>query len=1099
MSTENKYWRGVEELQEDPEFVENAKNEFPEQVPVDEFLADSKLAETSTSRRDFLKFLGFSTAAATLAACETPVTKAIPYVVKPEEVTPGVANYYASTFSDGNDYASILVKTREGRPIHIEGNKLSTVTGGGVNANVNSSVLSLYDGTRIQTPFIGETASTWDAVDSEITQKLEEIASRGGNIRILTNSIISPSTKAVIAKFTSKYASVANDIEETELDQSTANVQHVTYDAVSNAGIINANRVDFGKAVIPTYDFAKAKTIVSIGADFLSTWLSSIEYSGQYASRRNPDGEWMSKHYQFEANMSMTGTNADVRGAIKPSEFGKVALHLYNAIAEQMGKATVSAGDVDNDNGIVEKIAAAAIDLAANKGNGLVISGSNDQAVQSVVNAINTLLGNYDSALNIDTSSNLKQSNDSDAYGLVNEMTSGKVDALIIWGLNPSYSMPADWGFDEALSQVSLSVSLTGRPDETAQSCGYICPDSHYLESWNDASPRAGEYSLTQPVISNLFDTRQGAASLMQWSGLGSDYNQFIKDYWKENLFPLSGEMLFSPFWNKVLQDGIYSTKTNAISTPMVETEEGLEQGDMSPLASGNYGGDINKAASSINGVVGGSWEMSIYSKTGIGDGQQLRNPWLHETPDPVTKVVWDNYICMNPVDMEELDFNTSIQQQEPADVATVTSNGQTITLPVVAVPGQKRKTISIALGYGQAGVAVDGVQIGQNAYPLTSFSNGTISYNAFDITIAGTGETYPLACTQTHHTMMGRKMVNETDLNSYKTKGREVWNPKGEILDAYGKAQPFDELNLWNDHGIKTGHRWGMSIDLNTCTGCSACVTACYSENNVPVVGRDEVRRNREMNWMRIDRYYSSDADPLAHSRDKGDRDYDAMEDPAEYPTRVVHQPVMCQHCNHAPCETVCPVAATTHSDEGLNQMTYNRCIGTRYCMNNCPYKVRRFNWFNYNADSKFADISIAQDDLGRMVLNPDVVVRARGVMEKCSMCVQRVQAGKLDAKKKGKPVVDGEVKTACASACPTNAITFGDHNDAASEVRKSTESERAYHLLEEVGTQPNVWYLTKVKNSEEMRHLAAEPAHNHKEENGHGHDHEEKTEEHS
>ncbi|MBL4651785.1 MAG: TAT-variant-translocated molybdopterin oxidoreductase [Flavobacteriales bacterium] len=1093
MSAENKYWRGVEELQEDPQFLENAQNEFPEQIPVDEFLADSKLSETSTSRRDFLKFLGFSTAAATLAACETPVTKAIPYVVKPEEITPGVANYYASTYADGNDYASILVKTREGRPIHIEGNTLSKVTGGAVNANVNSSVLSLYDGTRIQSPFIGQTASSWDVVDGEITKKLEGIKSRGGNIRILTNSIISPSTKSVISKFISAYGSGATEAEGSDVAQKAANVKHITYDAVSNAGIINANRADFGKAVLPTYDFTKAKTIVSIGADFLSTWLSSIEYAGQYASRRNPDGDWMSKHYQFEANMSMTGTNADIRGAIKPSEFGKVALHLYNAVAKQVGGASVSVGEIDNDNGIVEKITAAASDLIANKGNGLVICGSNDQAIQSVVNAINTLLGNYGSTVNVDTVSNLKQANDTDVYSLINEMKSGKVDALIIWGINPSYSMPADWKFDESLAKVNLSVTLTGKPNETAQNCGYVCPDSHYLESWNDASPRNGEYSLAQPVISNLFDTRQGASSLMKWAGLGDDYNQFIKDYWKENMFPSSGQILFSSFWNKVLQDGVYSMTAETVTTIEASTEN-----EDVIVADGDYNGDVKAAASTIGQVTGGAWEMSIYSKTGIGDGQQLRNPWLHETPDPVTKVVWDNYICMNPVDMDEFGFNTSIQQQKPANIATVTANGADLTLPVVAVPGQKRKTISVALGYGQAGVAVDGVQIGQNAYPMTSYTNGTINYNAFDVSIAGTGETYPLACTQTHHTMMGRKMVNETDLNSYKTKGREVWNPKGEILDAYGKVQPFEELNLWNDHDIKKGHRWGMTIDLNTCTGCSACVTACYSENNVPVVGRDEVRRNREMNWIRIDRYYSSDADPLTHSRDKGDRDYNAMEDPSAYPTRIVHQPVMCQHCNHAPCETVCPVAATTHSNEGLNQMAYNRCIGTRYCMNNCPYKVRRFNWFNYNKDSKFSDISITQDDLGRMVLNPDVVVRSRGVMEKCSMCVQRVQAGKLVAKKNGKPVVDGDIKTACASACPTNAITFGDHNDVDAEVRKRSQTDRAYHLLEDVGTQPNIWYLTKVKNSEEMRHVAVEHG-SHQEEEGHGHDHEEKTEEHS
>jgi molybdopterin-containing oxidoreductase family iron-sulfur binding subunit len=343
----------------------------------------------------------------------------------------------------------------------------------------------------------------------------------------------------------------------------------------------------------------------------------------------------------------------------------------------------------------------------------------------------------------------------------------------------------------------------------------------------------------------------------------------------------------------------------------------------------------------------------------------------------------------------------------------------------------------------------------------------------------------------------MGRKMVNEVDLATYKAEGKEVWNPDSHIADAYGKVQPIEELNLWNDHDIKKGHRWGMSIDLNTCTGCSACVTACYSENNVPVVGRDEVRRNREMNWMRIDRYFSSDKDPVPHQLiDASMGEYIEMEDPSEYPTRIVHQPVMCQHCNHAPCETVCPVAATTHSNEGLNQMTYNRCVGTRYCMNNCPYKVRRFNWFNYTKDFKFTDINPAQDDLGRMVLNPDVVVRSRGVMEKCSMCIQRIQSGKLDAKKAGKPVEDGAIQTACSSACPTNAITFGDHNNKEANVRKITETDRAYNLLEEVGTQPNIWYLTKVRNSEEKR-LAAAPVHH--EEGEHGHDHEETTEEHS
>ncbi len=655
MSTENKYWRGVEELKEDPKFLENAQNEFPESVPVDEFLGDNSLSETSTSRRDFLKFLGFSTAAATLAACETPVTKAIPYVVKPEEVTPGVANYYASTFMDGNDYASVLVKTREGRPIHIEGNKSSAVTNGGVNANINASVLSLYDNTRLKTPYANKEVSNWETVDADILKKLAEIKSKGGNIRILSNSILSPSTKAVIAKFTEKYQGVVQNTEEESLSEKSAVVKHITYDAVSNAGIVNANKADFGKAVIPTYDFSKAKTIVSIGADFLSTWLSSVEYAGQYAIGRNPDENWMSKHYQFETNMSLTGTNADVRGAVKPSEFSKVALHLYNAVSAKLSGSKLPVGDIVDDNKIVEKIEKAANDLVTNKGNGLVICGENNEGTQSVINAINVLLGNYGSTIDIENHSNLKQSNDTDVVELVKEMNNGQIHALIVWGINPSYSLPAELGFKEALAKVDLSISMVERPDETADDCVYVCPDSNFLESWNDASPRGGEYSLAQPVISNLFDTRQGATSLMIWAGLGDDYNQFIKDYWKENLYPSSGALTFSSFWNKVLQDGVYSVKTDSVETNSEEE-----------VADVTYVGNVEKALAKIESPAAGSWEMTIYAKTGITAGNQLRNPWIHETPDPVSKVVWDNYICMNPKDMEELGFNTSIQQQEP-------------------------------------------------------------------------------------------------------------------------------------------------------------------------------------------------------------------------------------------------------------------------------------------------------------------------------------------------------------------------------------------------------------------------------------------------
>ena len=956
MSNTKKYWRSIEHL-DDAVANEAAANEFVEKLPVDEFLGKTELSETSTSRRDFLKFLGFSVTAASLAACEAPVTKAIPYVVKPEEITPGVANWYASTYSDGDDYCSILVKTREGRPIHIEGNNLSKVTKGGVNARVNASVLSLYDNTRLKNPTIKGEPASWSTIDAEITKKLSGVAARGGNIRILTNSINSPSTKSVIADFKSKY--------EGEFDGSS--VKHVTYDPISYSGIIKGNEASFGSAVIPSYDFSKAKTIVSVGADFLANWLSPIEFASQYGKRRNPDND-MSKHYQFETIMSLTGSNADVRAAIKPSEYGAVVAHLYNAVASAMGGATIKANDIADDNNIKVKIEKAAKDLIANKGKSLLVCGSNDKDIQVLVNGINMMLDNYTNTIDFTQPLNLKQGDDAEVYALVNEMKAGKVDALIVWGVDPAYSLPTDLKFKEGLAKVKVSISFAQRANETSDLCEFVCPDSNYLESWNDANPKVGEYSLGQPTISNLFDTRQGQQSLLTWSGASADFNAYIKKYWESNLFTQqSKHLLFTSFWNTVLQEGVFST---------VERNENVE-----------FVGDIKEASNKVASKSGSGIELLLYTKVGIGAGNQLRNPWLQELSDPITKVVWDNYIAMNPSDMQEQGFNTNIQQEKPANTAALTVGNNTIELPVVASPGQKRGTVAVALGYGQKGIEVEGAQIGKNLYSATTFADSTFNYEASNVTVTGTGGTYPIACTQTHHTMMGRKIVNETTIDTYSKEGREVWNPVVEIPNAYGEVMGVSDIDLWNDHDIKKGHRWGMSIDLNSCIGCGACVTACNSENNVPVVGKDEIRRNREMTWLRIDRYFSSDAEPAPHTFDKGGRqDYLDMEIPSEYP-QVVHQPVMCQHCNHAPCETVCPVAATTHSNEGLNQMTYNRCVGTRYCANNCPYKVRRFNWFNYYRDFKFTEVNPSQDDLGRMVLNPDVVVRSRGVMEKCSL----------------------------------------------------------------------------------------------------------------
>lgn len=1058
------YWQSVEHLEKDPEFVKKAHDEFSEVLPIDEFLGKAPLDQSSASRRDFLKFLGFGLSAASLAACETPVTRAIPYIIKPEEITPGTAIYYASTYADGIDYCSIVVKTREGRPIHIEGNKLSGVSKGGVNARVNASVLSLYDSNRLKNPMKDGQETTWQTIDSEIPSKLKEIAEKGGTIRVLSNSIISPSTQFVIADFIAKYGKKTEQKpdENSKKDKKAkpapggetakqsavsqnADVKHITYDAVSYTGMMRANETCFGKAVIPDYRFSKTKVIVSIGADFLGNWLSSIEYTSQYAMNRKP-GSDMSIHYQFEAVMSLTGSNADVRGAVKPSEFGAVAIALYNHIAAKSGAAKLSGSDFTEENQLSLKVQEAAEDLLKAKGSSLVVCGSNDTAIQTVVNGINNMLGNYGQTIDLDMPISLRSGDDAEVGALVKEMKEGKVDALFIYGSNPAYTMPSAWNFSDALGKVKLKVSFADRLDETASLCQYVCPDSHYLESWSDANPKRGYYSLAQPVIRPLHNTRQAQSSLLLWAGMNTDYPEYIKGIWEKYGFPnQKSHTNFTAFWNKCLHNGIF---------------EGEYPVEKNPA---QFKGDLNSAASAIGGVKGGEWELVLYMSTALGEGNQANNPWLQELPDPVSKIVWDNFIAMNPSDMRSGGYQSKLGQEEMADIAKVTVNGTELMLPVVAVPGQRKGTIGIAIGYGRsmAGKAANG--IGKNAYPLINFVNGTLSYYNYDVKVEKSGETYPLASTQTHHTMMGRKIVNETTLDAFKGIDRNDkkngWNKEPLVTNAYGEHLPAIKNNLWKDFDLEKGHRWGMSIDLNACIGCGACVTACTSENNVPVVGKDEVRRNREMHWIRIDRYYSSNTDKKRNS-------YEEMEVPDEYP-EVVYQPVMCQHCNHAPCETVCPVLATSHSTEGLNMMAYNRCVGTRYCANNCPYKVRRFNWFNYIGNEKFKDVNPSQHELARMVLNPDVVVRSRGVMEKCSLCVQRIQAGKLDAKKKGQPVQDGAIQTACASACPANAITFGDVNDEKTGVNKESKNPRSYHLLEEVGVQPNIWYQTKVRNT--------------------------------
>ncbi|MEQ8809745.1 MAG: TAT-variant-translocated molybdopterin oxidoreductase [Imperialibacter sp.] len=1024
------YWKGIEQLKNDPEFVKNADKEFPEYLPISE-------NENGNSRRDFLKLMGFGVAAVSLAACEAPIRKAIPYLNKPVDVDPSVANYYASTYINGSDYCSVVVKTREGRPIKIEGNKLSKFSGGGTTAQVEASVLSLYDKQRLQNPMKSGAAVTWDDLDAEVKSKLGEIAAAGGPIKIVTPSIVSPSTKKAIANFIAAYPST----------------QVITYDASSYSGALNANLSSFGIRALPSYNFNKSKTTVSFGADFLGTWLNPVAFSKQFAETRKlgPKKKEMSRLYSFESNLSLTGANADYRSPIRPSEVGLYIGNLYNLIAAKAGAPAISVAKVD-DTATLTK---AANDLWASKGASIVVSGENDISVQTVVNAINNLLGNYGSTLSWDAPVITKQGDDAMMDVFVTDLSQGLVSGVIFFNCNPVYDHPKGAVIGSSLSKAKFTLSTSDRVDETTSQVTYVAPDNHYLESWNDAEPAKGQYSLSQPAISNIFNTRQAQQSFLTWGNVSTSYFDFIKENWKETHFASQTEIGdFQTFWDQCLYNGVF---------------EGDATSTMSAV---EFSGDANAAATKIAGKYkkGTGLELVTYESIAIGAGEQANNPWLQEMPDPLSKVCWENYISMSQSTANEL----GIEMKEGFTTKVNVKAGiATVTLPVVVQPGQAAGTVGVALGYGRtkAGKVADGV--GVNAFALLSSNSEGIVYSVAGVTIEPTGESYRIAQTQTHQTFMGREtVIQEATLAEYKadaSAGR--YKP---MISSYSGPKKPNAVSLWKGHEYNN-HHWGMVIDLNSCTGCAACSVACQVENNIPVVGKEEVVNRREMAWLRIDRYYSSQG----NKEDKSMEGLSMLEKASENP-EVTFQPMMCQQCNNAPCETVCPVAATTHSTEGLNQMTYNRCIGTRYCANNCPFKVRRFNWFKYHDNRQFPDNTSMNNELGKMVLNPDVVVRARGVMEKCSFCVQRIQTGKLNAKKQGRRPVDGEISTACATACPTEAIVFGDMKDSNSRISQllrlsateegdtEVKEERAYNVLEEIGVKPNVWYFTKIRNKE-------------------------------
>lgn len=1043
-------WIGEEDLKGSPEWIEETSSEFKPLNIVETIGDEEKSASFATNRRDFLKYLGFGIGAATVASsCEIPVKKALPYVIKPDEIVPGVATYYASTYVQGGDYCPILVKTREGRPIKIEGNDLSSMTGGGTSARVQAAVLSLYDTNRFQTAMKVDNGSYNKVAWSEIDDKVKGL-SPSSTVRVVSKTVISPSLQKAIDGFLAKFS----------------NAKHVQYDSVSSAAILRANEQNFGQRVIPNYDFSKAKVIASFNADFLGTWISPVEYAKQHHKGReikDVHNAKMSRHYQVEGYMSMTGSNADNRILVKPSEQGAAIAYLYNAIVG--GASSVG-------NGLSAKakkgLSAMAEDLKAAAGESLVVSASNNVQEQLMVNAINLTLRNYGSTITFNNASLQRKGDEGDLVQLADELNSGSVDAVFVLDANPAYDSPIAAKMTTGLAKAGLTVSLALQPDETTAVANYVAPSHHFLESWGDAEAKRGQLSVIQPCIHPLFDTRMSGQSFMTWAGNEGDYHEFIKSNWQESYFPAQSEYsVFDYFWDSVLHDGI------------------LELDDVAEVALEMPSIDVSQISKPSSGL-----EMAIYETVHVGDGFHASNPWLMEMPDPVLRTVWGNYVGV-PITFDgDRNYITFANVKENGQEVGFNLKGENVSLPAYKQFGTAPEVVSMALGYGRTDSNVCANNVGYNVYPLLETKDGLFQYYVTGIekvSDAGAIEEN-FACVQHHHTF-GVKAIEEStgevinadeaelvdDAFKWLTKGYQGSLTKRSIIrganldeiedfvhELEHERAHHEKLNSstlypyeeYKENLYSQGHYWGMHVDLTSCIGCGACAIACMAENNIPVVGKKEVSRHHEMTWLRIDRYFYGDIDN----------------------PNVVYQPMMCQHCDNAPCENVCPVNATNHSSEGLNQMAYNRCVGTRYCANNCPFKVRRFNWLDYTTADLFPvnefdvsegeEVPFGADNLTRMVLNPDVTVRSRGVIEKCSFCVQRLQEGKLTAKMEGRRLRDSDVKTACQTACPTGGITFGDRNLEDGDLTAKNASPLNFIVLEETNVRSSVQYGSKIIN---------------------------------
>lgn len=976
-----------------------------------------------TTRRDFIKILGFTTLYVTLAACKGPVIESIPYIIKPEYITPGINNYYASTMFDGFDFGNVIVKTIEGRPIKIESNKESKYLNT-VSSRIQSSILSLYDNERLKYPSINKKKVSWAKLDNIIINKLNTISNSKKKIVILTSSLPSPSTKQLIYDFTKVYK----------------NTNHIIYDAISYSSTLNAVNKVLGKRAIPYYDISNIELLISFDADFLGDW-SPQNFHKIYSKRKKPNLS-MINHIHLESHMSLSGANADLRITINPSKIYNLLIELYKAI----------------NNNSNNKLAISLAKKIFKKGKKVLIIADGNQEMYEISLLINKKIKS--NALKNGKFFFLKESNDKIVLNLINDLSKEKIGALLVFNTNPVYNF-FDKKIKSYIRKIPLTISFAMKEDETSDFIKIWAPVPHWLESWGDYKPLTEMYSLRQPIIKTIFNNRQFENSLLEWIKKNPKHikikNLFfnlIKKKSKKNINYYDYLKFF--FKKKIIN------KLNVNSF-----KKALFYGSLKIREKKKIKKKIKKFKFAFKATKNNKFELRLYTKISMGDGRQSDNPWLQELPDPITRTTWENYLTMSFLDAKNLGIKNW-------NIGNGAINGNCVNLffndiiikniPVYIQPGQSVGSLSLSFGYGRKKGKVAKQSRGVNAYALYKNFN-IIQENIF---LKKSERIYKFSFFQLQNTTVGRNIIaKETNLHTYLNVNKNFWN-KEDIIE--NKNINSNKITMWKHFKEKNGHHFNISIDLNKCTGCTSCVIACNSENNIPVVGKEEIRNFRDMHWLRIDRYYSTNTNSLLEKINYKTNPlyepflYKSLLRPEKKNTKIIFQPIMCQHCNNAPCETVCPVGATSHGKQGQNMMAYNRCIGTRYCANNCPYKVRRFNWFNYYNNNKFP--FNLNSNLSRMVLNPNVVIRSRGVMEKCSMCIQMTQSVILNAKKEERQIKNNEFKTACTKVCPTNAISFGDINNKKSKIFKKKIENRSYKLLDFLGVKPNVFYQVKIRN---------------------------------